>query len=307
MYENNIIILRKGDKEFPSELGEMEDPVKELYCIGNVSLLAGFKAAVVGARKCSEYGRQAALRIGKDFACRSIVTVSGMAAGIDGLAHQGALSRGGGTIAVLGCGPDVCYPRVNRELYREISEKGLIISEYPPGAAPKPWRFPMRNRIIAALSSAVIVAEAGEKSGAMITAVRAAEMGTEVFALPGNITSPYSIGTNRLIRDGARIITSIESLMEEIEALRPAGGAGFAAGFPTGFAEKFAADFGKVMDQEEKKVYDLVAANSGATLDFLCGKLGENPLKINRTVSSLEMKGLIYYELGKIFIANLEK
>lgn len=299
MYENNIIILRKGDKEFPSELGEMEDPVKELYCIGNVSLLAGFKAAVVGARKCSEYGRQAALRIGKAFACRGIVTVSGMAAGIDGLAHQGALSRGGGTIAVLGCGPDVCYPRGNRELYREISEKGLIISEYPPGVAPKPWRFPMRNRIIAALSSAVIVAEAGEKSGAMITAVRAAEMGTDVFALPGNITSPYSIGTNSLIRDGARIITSIESLMEEIEAFRPAGEAGFAAGF--------AAGFGEVMDPEEKKVYDLVAANSGATADFLCGKLGENPLKINKIVSSLEMKGLIYYELGKIFIAKLEK
>ncbi len=315
MNENNIKILRKGDKAFPAVLADMEDPVETLYCIGNISLMTGFKVAVVGARKCSEYGRQTSLRIGKAFASRGIITVSGMAAGIDGLAHRGALSQGGDTIAVLGCGPDICYPGVNRELYGEISKRGLIISEYPPKTTPKPWFFPMRNRIIAALSSAVVVVEAGESSGAAITAVRAAEMGTDVFALPGNITSPYSTGTNRLIRDGARIITSVEGLLEEVEAVRGSGehyAAGHEALITAWITEKgnrmAASEKGGMnMTGEERKAYDAIAEKGGATIDFLCGRLGKSPTEINKTLSVLEMKGLVYYELGKIFIAKLEK
>lgn len=319
MNENNIRILRKGDEEFPKILAEMNEPVERLYCTGDISLLGEFKAAVVGARKCSEYGRQAAFRTGKAFAELGIVTVSGMAAGIDGTAHRGALSGGGGTIAVLGCGPDVCYPEANYELYNQILKNGLIVSEYPPGTKPKPWQFPRRNRIIAALSSSVVVAEAGENSGAAITAVRAAEMGIDVFALPGNITSPCSAGTNRLIRDGARIITSLEYMIEEIKNKRDE-----AEGFceelrqreDEGLSERkehrrhwknacrSAETQIPALGGDEKKVYEAISLKDGATVDFICGKLGKSPLFINGIVSVLEMKGIVYYELGKIFIAK---
>lgn len=351
MNKDDIKTLRKGDEGFPDVLNEMEDPVKELYCIGDISLLGRAKAAVVGARKCSEYGRQAALCISRALAERGVVTVSGMAVGIDGFAHSGAISRSGGTIAVLGCGPDVCYPDANRELYKKIKENGLVISEYPPGTRPSPWRFPMRNRIIAALSSAVIVVEAGENSGAAITAVRAAEMGKEVFALPGNVTSPYSIGANRLIRDGARIITSLDGLMEEMEGLvetkgydgseggpgsgdkrgarlaiktapdvaeetgteRPAKtktrgvdgtGSGAAARTGRGGGAKLSPRDFYGLSREERRVYEAALEYGGATVDILCEKLGKSPSDINGAISMLEIKGMVYYELGKIFIAK---
>lgn len=289
-YKNNIRILRKGDKEFPEILSSMDEPVKELYCIGDVSLLKERAVAVVGARKCSQYGRRAAFNIGKSLAYNNVATVSGMAAGIDSMAHSGALEEGGDTIAVLGCGPDICYPKANEQLYERICEEGLVISEYPPGTPPRPWHFPMRNRIIAALCHAVVVAEAGEKSGALITSLKAAELGSEVFALPGNITSPYSRGTNMLIRDGARIITSIEELLEELNLAK--------AGADSSEAE---------LGGEEKIIYDIVMEQGEATVDFLCAALNKTPSYISGILSVMEMKGIVYYELGKIFIAKCLK
>lgn len=162
---NNIKVIRKGDKAFPEFLSDMEDGLEILYCIGDTSLLRERAAAVVGARKCSEYGRQTALRIGSLLAKNEVVTVSGMACGIDSAAHLGALRQGGKTIAVLGSGPDICYPRSSQKIYKTICDRGLIVSEYPPGTEPRPWRFPMRNRIISALSEVVTVIEAGDTSG----------------------------------------------------------------------------------------------------------------------------------------------
>lgn len=289
---NNIKILRKEDKDFPQILSEMEEPVKQLYCIGDTSLLKKPSVAVVGARKCSEYGRQTAVSIGKALALNNAVTVSGMAYGIDSMAHIGALKAAGGTIAVLGCGPDICYPERNEELYKKICEKGLVVSEYPPGTAPQPWRFPMRNRIISAIASAVAVIEAGEKSGSVITAMRAAEQGREVFALPGNISSPYSVGTNRLIRDGARIITSVEEFLKEAGVISDFGG--------TEAATKLDAKLG----EEEKKVIEAIERLGGASVDLLCCKLNKTPSHINGIIAVLELKGKVYYELGKIFIAK---
>jgi DNA processing protein len=296
MGRNNIKILRAGDTDFPDILTKITDPVEQLFCIGDISLLSKLSMAVVGSRKCSQYGKQSAFNIGEALALNNAVTISGMAIGVDSMAHLGALKKGGGTIAVLGCGVDVCYPKKNKSLYDEICEKGLVISEYAPGIPPAPWRFPMRNRIIAAIASSVAVIEAGEKSGAAITALRAAEIGTDVFALPGNITSLYSVGTNRLIRDGARIITSVDDLMIE---------AGIFSDKKT--LEMNSLEIEDLLGTEEKQVYEAISRQEGITVSALCDQLRKSSSAVNGIITVLELKGMIYYELGKIFIAKIKK
>ncbi len=296
MGRNNIKILKAGDTDFPDILTKITDPVEQLFCIGDISLLSKLSMAVVGSRKCSQYGKQSAFNIGEALALNNAVTISGMAIGVDSMAHLGALKKGGGTIAVLGCGVDVCYPKKNKSLYDEICEKGLVISEYAPGIPPAPWRFPMRNRIIAAIASSVAVIEAGEKSGAAITALRAAEIGTDVFALPGNITSLYSVGTNRLIRDGARIITSVDDLMIE---------AGIFSDKKT--VEMNSLEIEDLLGTEEKQVYEAISRQEGITVSALCDQLRKSSSAVNGIITVLELKGMIYYELGKIFIAKFKK
>lgn len=296
MGRNNIKILRAEDTDFPDILTKITDPVEQLFCIGDISLLSKLSMAVVGSRKCSQYGKQSAFNIGEALALNNAVTISGMAIGVDSMAHLGALKKGGGTIAVLGCGVDVCYPKKNKNLYDEICEKGLVISEYAPGIPPAPWRFPMRNRIIAAIASSVAVIEAGEKSGAAITALRAAEIGTDVFALPGNITSLYSVGTNRLIRDGARIITSVDDLMIE---------AGIFSDKKT--VEMNSLEIEDLLGTEEKQVYEAISRQEGITVSALCDQLRKSSSAVNGIITVLELKGMIYYELGKIFIAKIKK
>ena len=296
MGRNNIKILKAGDTDFPDILTKITDPVEQLFCIGDISLLSKLSMAVVGSRKCSQYGKQSAFNIGEALALNNAVTISGMAIGVDSMAHLGALKKGGGTIAVLGCGVDVCYPKKNKSLYDEICEKGLVISEYAPGIPPAPWRFPMRNRIIAAIASSVAVIEAGEKSGAAITALRAAEIGTDVFALPGNITSLYSVGTNRLIRDGARIITSVDDLMIE---------AGIFSDKKT--VEMNSLEIEDLLGTEEKQVYEAISRQEGITVSALCDQLKKSSSAVNGIITVLELKGMIYYELGKIFIAKFKK
>ncbi len=296
MGRNNIKILRAGDTDFPDILTKITDPVEQLFCIGDISLLSKLSMAVVGSRKCSQYGKQSAFNIGEALALNNAVTISGMAIGVDSMAHLGALKKGGGTIAVLGCGVDVCYPKKNKSLYDEICEKGLVVSEYAPGIPPAPWRFPMRNRIIAAIASSVAVIEAGEKSGAAITALRAAEIGTDVFALPGNITSLYSVGTNRLIRDGARIITSVDDLMIE---------AGIFSDKKT--VEMNSLEIEDLLGTEEKQVYEAISRQEGITVSALCDQLRKSSSAVNGIITVLELKGMIYYELGKIFIAKIKK
>ena len=296
MGRNNIKILRAGDTDFPDILTKITDPVEQLFCIGDISLLSKLSMAVVGSRKCSQYGKQSAFYIGEALALNNAVTISGMAIGVDSMAHLGALKKGGGTIAVLGCGVDVCYPKKNKSIYDEICEKGLVISEYAPGIPPAPWRFPMRNRIIAAIASSVAVIEAGEKSGAAITALRAAEIGTDVFALPGNITSLYSVGTNRLIRDGARIITSVDDLMIE---------AGIFSDKKT--VEMNSLEIEDLLGTEEKQVYEAISRQEGITVSALCDQLRKSSSAVNGIITVLELKGMIYYELGKIFIAKFKK
>jgi DNA processing protein len=169
--------------------------------------------AIVGARSCSPYGAQVARELAQSLAAAGLVVVSGLARGVDAEAHRGALAAGGLTVAVLGCGIDRDYPRAHAELARRIVESGVVVSEYPPGVEPSPWRFPARNRIIAGLAQATVVVEARERSGALITADFALELGREVFATPGEITSALSAGTNDLLRQGATPLLSAADVL----------------------------------------------------------------------------------------------
>lgn len=196
--------VSRGRPGYPPLLAELHDPPARLYLRGGpAEILARPSVAIVGARSCSLYGAQVARELARELAGAGVVVVSGLARGVDGEAHRGALAAGGLTVAVLGCGIDRDYPRAHADLARRVSENGLVVSEYPPGIEPSPWRFPARNRIVAGLAGATVVVEARRRSGALITADFALELGRDVFAVPGEITSGLSEGTNDLIRQGA--------------------------------------------------------------------------------------------------------
>ena len=201
--------------ELPPLLRSIHDPPVGLFVRGEapLDLLARPAVAIVGARACSGYGASVARSIARELAAAGLVVVSGLARGVDGEAHRGALDAGGITVAVLGCGVDRDYPAAHAELARRVGETGLVISEYAPGVEPAPWRFPARNRIVAGLCAATVVVEARERSGALITADLALEEGREVFAVPGEITSALSSGTNGLLKLGAAPLTSAADVL----------------------------------------------------------------------------------------------
>ena len=209
------VLTRSG---LPPLLRAVHGPPARLYLrgAGGPALLADPAVAVVGARACSPYGAQVARMLGRELAAAGLVVVSGLARGIDGEAHRGALEADGHTVAVLGCGIDRDYPAAHASLARQIAERSLIVSEYEADIEPAPWRFPARNRIIAGLCAATIVVEARERSGALITADFALEEGREVFAVPGEITSALSAGTNALLRLGATPLTSTADVLESL-------------------------------------------------------------------------------------------
>jgi DNA processing protein len=218
----------RSAERFPCLVRELHDPPPGLFLRGSadVEVLSELSVAIVGARSCSSYGRQVARQLARELAAAGLVVVSGMARGVDAEAHRGALEAGGTTIAVLGCGVDRDYPAAHADLARGICERGLVVSEYAPGIEPAPWRFPARNRIIAGLAPATVIVEARERSGALITADFALEVGREVFAVPGEITSTLSAGTNVLLKLGATPLTSSADVLVafglESDPARPA-------------------------------------------------------------------------------------
>ena len=209
-------VRRLRRRDLPELLQQIHDPPRSLFLRGgpDPEILARPAVAIVGARACSPYGAQVARMLGRELAAAGLVVVSGLARGIDGEAHRGALDAGGVTVAVLGCGIDRDYPAAHSELARRICGRGLIVSEYEPGVEPAPWRFPARNRIIAGLTAVTVIVEARERSGALITADFALEDGREVFAVPGEITGTLSTGTNRLLRQGATPLTTADDVLE---------------------------------------------------------------------------------------------
>lgn len=215
LYREGIGAISYNDTCYPEYLKYIYDPPAVLYIKGRISKDEKC-VAVVGSRRATAYGLGMAEKISSELAKSGLTVVSGMARGIDSKAHAGALGAGGRTIAVLGCGLDIAYPYENRELMKKIINSGAVISEFLPGVPPIPFNFPARNRIISGISLAVTVVEANEKSGSLITANYALEQGRDVFAVPGNINCMNSAGTNRLIRDGAGIVTEVSDILDEL-------------------------------------------------------------------------------------------
>ena len=285
-----IHILERGDAGYPEMLSVLGNSApSRLYCIGNLSLLKRKAAAVVGARKATPYGKWAAYQIGRKLAQHGIVTVSGMAYGCDAEAHRGALSAGGRTIAVLGSGVAVCYPKRNQALYEEIIDKeGLIVSEQPPHAVPLPAYFAERNRIISGLSTVVIVTEAGLSSGSLITADYAAEQGRTVMAVPGNMNSLTSIGCNKLIQDGAVIVTSLGDVLEEMGIHMDPD------------------DEKRLMELsgKERDVFNLIRDNSEISINMISRETGLKISEVNAIAAQLEIRGFVVSSMGKVYIAK---
>lgn len=288
-----IIRITMESDEYPDSLREIQGSPRELYCIGDISLLKTSCAAIVGSRRYTIYGRQTALMIGKMLAGRGITVVSGMAKGIDSFAHQGALSKQEGkTIAVLGTAIGKPYPASNAALMEEIEEKGLVISEYPPDFPGSQYGFPARNRIISGLSKSVIVVEAGLKSGSLITAQIAGDQGKTVFAVPGNINSQFSIGTNLLIRDGAYPLVVVDDVIREmgVQSMNRGTFGEDEEGFPV------------EMDDDEKKLYSEIRQEQGISPDALSEKVELPISKINGILTVMEIKGAIMMCSGRIFL-----
>jgi DNA processing protein len=267
--------LSRRKPEYPPLLRTIPDPPPVLWLRGEAppALLARPSVAIVGARACSSYGRSVARTLGRELAAAGLVVVSGLARGIDGEAHRGALDAGGISVAVLGCGIDRDYPAAHGDLARRIAERGLIVSEYEPGVEPAPWRFPARNRIIAGLCLATVVVEARERSGALITADFALEDGREVMAVPGEITSAVSAGSNALLRLGATPVTAAADVLEAygIEIVPEAVEA------PGGLAGRLIAHL----------------ADSPASIDELARASGIAPGEVAAALIELELAGRI--------------
>src|SRR5205823_1946128 len=211
-----VDLLIRDDPRYPALLAEIHDPPPLLYVRGSLPPADAPAVAIVGSRSGTTYGRGVAERFGRELAAAGVGVVSGLARGIDAAAHRGALAGGGPTLAVLGCGVDVPYPWENQELARRIIDSGALVSEYPLGAAPDAWHFPSRNRIISGLALGSVVIEAARGSGALITAACAVDQNREVFAVPGSIDNPLTQGPHALLRDGARLVTNIDDILQEL-------------------------------------------------------------------------------------------
>lgn len=221
LYEENVSIVTSFDNEYPSKLKNIDGAPYILYYKGNLKKINDISIAVVGSRKATAYGKWAAEKLTSEIAELGVNIISGLATGIDAIAHKTAIKYNAKTVGVIGSGIDICYPRSNENLYKEIEDKnGVIITEHPFGMQPMPNNFHARNRIISGLSDGVLIIEAQERSGTLITAGHAADQGREIFAVPGNIDSLYSKGTNLLIKDGAKVTTCVDDIIVEIPELK---------------------------------------------------------------------------------------
>lgn len=273
-------ILPITDPAYPQCLREIAVPPPMLFVRGDLAPAGGPAVAIVGTRKCTPYGRRVARKLGYDLAARGVAVISGMALGIDGEAHQGALEAGGPTVAVLGCGVDVTYPPQHKDLAAAIAAHGAIVSEFPLGAEPTAYNFPQRNRIISGLSLGVVVIDAPPRSGSLITAGLAAEQGRAVFAVPGDIDRPESRGANLLIRDGAVLVQSVEDILDELKVS------------PAAVMTRPGADGRPALPPEELAAFEALAGGV-RTVDDLVASTGLDAPKVMAALMLLEMKGLV--------------
>jgi DNA processing protein len=291
-------IITWDEPVYPQLLREIYDPPPLLYVKGNTDLLNRHAIAIVGTRRPTPYGNQMAERLARDLALRGLTIVSGLARGIDATAHKGALgANSGGTVGVLGCGIDVIYPKENRKIFAEIEERGAIISEFPMGTYPAPQNFPVRNRIIAGMARGVVV-EGAQYSGSLITARLAMEFGREVFAVPGYATQPASFGPNQLIKQGAKLVTGWEDVVEELPTpIR----AELLAVETTDGAQR-ASLVTESLAPAERALYALLEVDKSKHVDELVEQSKMNSSEVLSALFELEMTGLVQQLPGKQFL-----
>jgi DNA processing protein len=284
----DIVTLR--DDAYPKRLRDIYDPPAVLYIRGELKKEDELAVSIVGSRKTSPYGRWVTEKISQELARNGVTIVSGMARGIDSLAHWGAISVGGRTIAVLGCGIDVIYPSENKNLFSKIIDHGAVLSEFRMGSPPEAGHFPKRNRIISGLSLGVVVAEASTKSGSLLTAGYALEQGREVFAVPGNVGFEGSKGTNRLIKEGAKIVESSDDILEEILPQWRREGE---------ILQKVESP-GRNLPEEERVLWELLG-ETPLHIDAIIQESGFEPGIVSSLLLNLELKGFVSQWPGKCF------
>ncbi|HKS82912.1 MAG TPA: DNA-processing protein DprA [Candidatus Acidoferrales bacterium] len=295
-------LLTWDEPEYPARLREIYDPPPLLYVLGNVELLSRHTISIVGARRPTPYGNQMAERLGRDLADRGIVVTSGLARGIDASAHKGALSsQTGATIGVLGCGIDVVYPKENKKLFAEMEKRGAIISEFPLGTFAAPQNFPIRNRIIAGMPLGVVVVEGAQYSGSLITARLAMEFGREVYGVPGNATQPSSFGPNQLIKQGAKLVTGWEDVVEEL----PTPVRAELVPVETASREERASLVEEGLAPNERPLYELLSLDEARQVDELVELSGMSSSEVLAALFDLELKGVVRQLPGKQFLKVL--
>jgi DNA processing protein len=289
-----ITLLCWHDADFPRWLLNIPDPPILLYVKGRTEVLSKAGVSVVGSRAASSYGLKMAEELAGQLARRGLTVISGLAMGIDAAAHRGALAAGGQTIGVLGCGLDVIYPEQNRKLFELIPENGAIVSEYPLGTGPDGFRFPARNRIISGLGLGVVVVEATQRSGSLITAELALDQGRDVFAVPGRADSVKSTGTHRLLQAGAKLVLDVNDITSELLLADQSAGKKAAAAsdkIAGAASDKIAGAARAELNAEEKKIIDLLEVYPKTVDDVIVGS--KLPVeRVNELLLILEFKGL---------------
>ena len=289
--ERDIRAVTWSDPAYPIALTTIADPPPLVWARGAIDVLSLPSVAIVGSRAASPYGLSVAAQLASDLAARGLIIVSGLARGVDSAAHRGALAVGGTTVAVLGSGADVIYPPEHTALASEITVQGAVISELVPGTPPLPWCFPLRNRIISGLSRAVVVIEAGDKSGSLITARCALEQGREVLAVPGNVLSGRNRGAHALLRDGAKIVESADDILDELGmAPNPPGVR------PSGANER------RGLAPDTDSVLACLPPGEACDLDLIAQRSGLQPSRLLPRLFELELQGLVRRVGGGRFV-----
>ncbi|MGD0906865.1 MAG: DNA-processing protein DprA [Candidatus Acidiferrales bacterium] len=292
-------LLNWDEPEYPQRLLEIYDPPPLLYVRGDASVLNRHSISMVGTRRPTPYGNQVAERLGRDLAERGLTVVSGMARGVDSSAHQGACKAShGAAVGVLGTGVDVIYPKENKKLFGEVEQRGALISEFPLGTHPAPENFPVRNRVVAGMSLGIVVVQGAQYSGSLITARLGMEFGREVYGVPGSITTDVSFAPNQLIKQGAKLVTSWEDVVEELPTeIR-------AELFPVEETskEERASLFAAALTPLERKVFGLLGVDESIHVDELVDKSELSSSEVLAALCEMEMKGIVRQMPGKQFV-----
>ncbi|MEN6356256.1 MAG: DNA-processing protein DprA [Armatimonadota bacterium] len=288
-----ITLIPITSENYPASLKQIYDPPVLLYIRGSIIESDKLAIAIVGSRKASVYGKSIAEKIGKDLAGRGLTVVSGGARGIDTAAHRGALEVTGRTIAFLGCGIDVVYPAENTKLFEAIAESGAVVSEFPLGSSPEPWRFPPRNRLISGLSIGVLVCQCPLRSGALITADYALQQGKDIYAVPGNVGDERNSGCHRLIKDGAKLVESAEDILEELGIEKKSADDQAQLALPIGS-----------MSDQERDIISLLSLDP-MQVDEIIEKSSLSAPMVSGTLTVLEMKNLVKRVPGNAYVRAL--